>query len=225
MEDRKASFLSVKAEFSEKKANFCEKTRNFERKKTKKRIFAKKRKNLIPEVTVKLKDNFSKREVLSNIAIPFDPLGLIGPVITSAKIFLQRLWLQKLNWNDTVPPNDLNDWLKFLKDLPAVNKLEILRCAIITNPVAIDLHSFCDASDKAYGAVLYLCSKNESGDVQTNILCSKSRVCPIKATTTPRLELSAALLLARLASKVNSIITMHFHNQKLPIVSSCHLLK
>ncbi|GBN43942.1 hypothetical protein AVEN_268195-1 [Araneus ventricosus] len=116
------------------------------------------------------------------------------------------LWLQKLNWNDPVPPNDLNDWLKFLKDLPAVNKLEIPRCAIITNPVAIDLHCFCDASDKAYGAVLYLCSKNESGEVQTNILCSKSRVCPIKATTTPRLELSAALLLARLVSKVIFII-------------------
>ncbi|GBM99551.1 hypothetical protein AVEN_244284-1, partial [Araneus ventricosus] len=158
------------------------------------------------QVTVKLKDNFSKREALSNIARLFDPLGLIGSVITSAKLFLQRLWLKKLNWNDTAPPNDLNDWWKFLKDLPAVNKLEIPRCAIITNPVAIDLHCFCYASDKAYGAVLYLCSKNESGEVQTNILCSKSRVCPIKATTTPRLELSAALLLARLVSKVISII-------------------
>ncbi|GBM60739.1 hypothetical protein AVEN_147990-1 [Araneus ventricosus] len=134
------------------------------------------------------------------------PLGLSGPLITSAKIFLQRLWLQKLNWNDIVPPNDLNDWLKFLKDLPAVNKLEIPRCAIITNSVTIDLHCFCDASNKAYGAVLYLCSKNESGEVQTNILCSKSRVCPIKATTTPRLELSAALLLDRLVSKVISFI-------------------
>ncbi|GBL79158.1 hypothetical protein AVEN_92402-1 [Araneus ventricosus] len=142
----------------------------------------------------------------------FDPLGLIGPVITSAKIFLQRLWLQRLNWNDTVPLNDLNDWLKFLKDLPAVNKLEIPRCAIITNPVAIDLHCFCDASDKAYGAVLYLCSKNESGEVQTNILCSKSRVCPIKATTTPRLELSATLLLARLVSKVISIIQVQINH-------------
>ncbi|GBL78978.1 hypothetical protein AVEN_48940-1 [Araneus ventricosus] len=136
----------------------------------------------------------------------FDPLGLIGPVITSAKIFLLRFWLQKVNWNDTVPPNDLNDWLKFLKDLPEVDKLEIPRCAIITNPVIIDLHRFCDSSDKAYGAVLYLCSKNESSEVQTSIVCCKSRVCPIKATTTPRLELSATMLLARLVSKVTSII-------------------
>ncbi|GBN34443.1 hypothetical protein AVEN_197191-1 [Araneus ventricosus] len=159
------------------------------------------------QVIVKLKGNFSKREVLSNIARLFDSLGLIGPVITSAKIFLQRLCLQKLNWNDIVPPNDQNDWLKFLKDLPAANKLEIPRCELITNPVTIDLHCFCDASNKAYGAVLYLCSKNESGEVQINILCSKSRVCRIKATTTPpRLELSASLLLARLVSKVISFI-------------------
>ncbi|GBM48040.1 hypothetical protein AVEN_34368-1 [Araneus ventricosus] len=152
------------------------------------------------QVTEELNYNFSKREVLSNVARLFDPLGRIGPVITSAKIFLQRLWLQKLNWNDAVPPNDRNDWLKFLKDLAAVNKLEIPRCAIITNPVTIDLHCSCDASDKAYGTVLYLCSKNESGEVQTSILCIKSRVCPIKAATTTHLELSAALLLAHLVS-------------------------
>ncbi|GBO13991.1 hypothetical protein AVEN_24393-1 [Araneus ventricosus] len=158
------------------------------------------------QVTAKLKDNFSKREVLSNIASTFDPLGLIGSKITSAKIFLQRIRLQKLNCNDTVPPNDLNDWLKFLQDLQAVNKLEITRYAIITIPVTIDLLCFCDVLDKAYGAVLYLCCKNESGEVQTCILCRKSIVCPIKATTTPHLELSAALLLVRLVSKVISII-------------------
>ncbi|GBM62398.1 hypothetical protein AVEN_228929-1 [Araneus ventricosus] len=79
-------------------------------------------------------------------------------------------------------------------------------CAIITNLLTIDLHCFCDASDKAYGAVLYLCSINESGEVQTSILCRKSKVCPIKAATSPRLELLASLLLDRLASMVIYII-------------------
>ncbi|XP_055944329.1 uncharacterized protein LOC129975296 [Argiope bruennichi] len=158
------------------------------------------------EVTVSLNNNYSKREVLSVIARLFDPLGLISPIITSAKIFLQRLWQQRLNWNDTIPQNDLNDWLKFLKDLPVVNQLKIQRCVIIENPTTIDLHCFCDASNKAYGAVIYVCSKNKSGEVKTSLLCSKSRVCPIKESTIPRLELSAALLLSRLASKVISIL-------------------
>ncbi|GFY04618.1 hypothetical protein TNCV_4417011 [Trichonephila clavipes] len=37
--------------------------------------------------------SFTKRMVLSTIARIFDPLGLLGPIITWAKIFMQRLWL------------------------------------------------------------------------------------------------------------------------------------
>lgn len=157
-------------------------------------------------VACNLKNNFTKREVLSTIARLFDPLGLIAPVITIAKLFMQRLWLQRLSWSDPIPPNDLHDWIYFLKDLPAVNKLEVSRCTLINNSSSIDLHAFADASSKAFGAVLYLCSKNDLGEVQSSILCSKSRVCPIKAMTIPRLELSATLLLARLVSKVISTI-------------------
>ncbi|GBM05052.1 hypothetical protein AVEN_60237-1 [Araneus ventricosus] len=45
----------------------------------------------------------TKRAVLSNIAKIFDPLGLLGPVITVAKIFLQRLWKLKIDWNVSLP--------------------------------------------------------------------------------------------------------------------------
>ncbi|GFR15925.1 uncharacterized protein TNCT_546841 [Trichonephila clavata] len=37
----------------------------------------------------------TKKSVISSIARIFDPLGLIGPVITRAKIFLQSLWQLK----------------------------------------------------------------------------------------------------------------------------------
>ena len=39
--------------------------------------------------------SYKKRDVLSVIAKIFDPLGLIGPVVTKAKSFMQRLWLEK----------------------------------------------------------------------------------------------------------------------------------
>ncbi|GFS64474.1 uncharacterized protein TNCV_3956221 [Trichonephila clavipes] len=42
--------------------------------------------------------SFTKRMVLSTIARIFDPLGLLGPIITWAKIFMQRLWLLELGW-------------------------------------------------------------------------------------------------------------------------------
>jgi len=45
----------------------------------------------------------SKRKVLSTIATIYDPLGLVGPVIVTAKIIMQRLWQHKLEWDDVLP--------------------------------------------------------------------------------------------------------------------------
>ncbi|GFT43610.1 integrase catalytic domain-containing protein [Trichonephila clavipes] len=47
--------------------------------------------------------SFTKRLVLSTISRIFDPLGLLGPIITWAKIFMQRLWLLELGWSDELP--------------------------------------------------------------------------------------------------------------------------
>ncbi|GFR13771.1 uncharacterized protein TNCT_72181 [Trichonephila clavata] len=48
-------------------------------------------------VSILSKSSFTKREVLSVIARLYDPLGFVGPVLTRAKILLQRLWQQKLD--------------------------------------------------------------------------------------------------------------------------------
>ncbi|GFS53870.1 uncharacterized protein TNIN_370761 [Trichonephila inaurata madagascariensis] len=47
----------------------------------------------------------TKKSVISTIARIFDPLGLIGPVMTRVKILLQSLWQSKLDWNDPLPLN------------------------------------------------------------------------------------------------------------------------
>lgn len=42
----------------------------------------------------------TKRVVVSEMSQLFDPLGLIGPVVAAAKMFVQTLWLAKLEWDD-----------------------------------------------------------------------------------------------------------------------------
>ena len=56
---------------------------------------------------------------------------------------------------------------------------------------------FCDASEKAYGAALYIRSVNTKGYL-VRLECSKSRLAPLKRVTLPRLELIAAVVGARL---------------------------
>jgi len=57
----------------------------------------------------------------------------------------------------------------------------------------------------AYGACLYLRSET-NGESKVHLLCAKSRIAPLKALIIPRLELSAALLLAELIVIVKEAI-------------------
>lgn len=60
-------------------------------------------------------------------------------------------------------------------------------------------HGFSDASTHAYGACIYPRTLDQNGVWSSNLLCSKSRVAPIKnKVTIPRLELCGALLLEKL---------------------------
>ena len=145
---------------------------------------------------------FSKRIIFSIVAAIFDPLCLISPVVVVYKIFLQQLWLHKLDWDDQLPSELLNQWMDMNMRLFQVNEITVDRLVLAkVQPTEIELHGFCDSSEKAYGACLYLRSVNQQGEVTTKLLCSKSRVAPVKKITLPSLELCGALLLAQLIQK------------------------
>ncbi|GFS56496.1 integrase catalytic domain-containing protein [Trichonephila clavipes] len=94
--------------------------------------------------------------VLSTIARIFDPLGLLGPIITWEKIFMQRLWLLELGWSDELPFKEEKKWHRFIDYLEAVNNISIDRCIVIHRAESIELHAFSDASEKSYGSSIYL---------------------------------------------------------------------
>ncbi|GFW70415.1 integrase catalytic domain-containing protein [Trichonephila clavipes] len=84
--------------------------------------------------------SFTKRMVLSTIARIFDPLGLLEPIITWAKIFMQRLWLLELGWSDELPFKEEKEWRRFIDSLKAVNNISIDRCILIYRAESIELH-------------------------------------------------------------------------------------
>ncbi|GBN79849.1 hypothetical protein AVEN_126520-1 [Araneus ventricosus] len=49
------------------------------------------------KANVNINHSYTKRDVLSQIVRIYDPVGLLGPVISKAKIFMQQLWLLKLD--------------------------------------------------------------------------------------------------------------------------------
>lgn len=144
----------------------------------------------------------TKRLIMSNSFKIFDPLGLLSPLVIIPKIMLQKLWQQKLDWDQPVPSEIKDDWFKFTDSLKYISGLQIPRHALGDLPEFVELHSFSDASQSAYGACIYMRSTDSNGNVTVRLLCAKSKVAPLKPTTIPRLELQGALLAAKLTKSV-----------------------
>ncbi|XP_058457048.1 uncharacterized protein LOC131434397 [Malaya genurostris] len=166
-------------------------------------------------------DRLTKRKVLSIIATLFDPLGLIGAVITRAKIFMQLLWQLedsskgKLAWDSPLPTNVAEEWIRFHQQLPSLNNIRVERLVMLKRPKSSQIHIFCDASQKAYGACAYIRSEDVLERIKVALLSSKSRVSPLKTQTIPKLELCGALLAAELYSKINRSNSGKDDQQKL----------
>ncbi|KAI5708005.1 hypothetical protein M8J77_014484 [Diaphorina citri] len=71
----------------------------------------------------------------------------------------------------------------------------------VSNLVEWDSDS-ADSSEQAYGGVVYCRTTLSSGQVFVHLVCSKSRVAPLRSTSLPRLELCGALLLSQLMVRV-----------------------
>ncbi|XP_055630624.1 uncharacterized protein LOC129771224 [Toxorhynchites rutilus septentrionalis] len=151
---------------------------------------------------------WTKRKIFSSIAQLYDPLGLVSPVVTWAKIRMQRLWLASLEWDERVPDEIEIHWKEFSNQLSLLRMFKVPRFVFLQNSVETQFHVFCDASESAYGTCIYARSMNVTGKVKTELITSKSRVAPLKRISLPRLELCAALLGAKLYHKTACALRM-----------------
>ncbi|XP_011859306.1 PREDICTED: uncharacterized protein LOC105556806 [Vollenhovia emeryi] len=149
----------------------------------------------------------TKRLVLSEVAQIFDPLGFASPVVIKAKILLQELWLHKLQWDDPLPSQLSARWLSIREELTSLARLSIPRWLKTWSDSQVELHGFSDASQLAMAAVIYI-SVHDSNGATFSLVCSKTKVAPLKRLSIPRLELTAALLLSRLMQYVEATLNM-----------------
>lgn len=72
------------------------------------------------------------------------------------------------------------------------------------------MHQRLKNAEAAYGACIYVRSTDNLGNITSKLLCSKSRVAPLKQLTIPKLELCAASLLSKLMSSVLECSNINF---------------
>lgn len=145
------------------------------------------------------------------LATQYDPLGFIVPFTTRAKVLIQQLWSKKREWDDPNLPPDLHAaWNTWESELQHLSAITIPRCySSVPNNAhqKYDLHVFCDASERAYGAVAYLVETTKDV-IHTSFVMARSRVAPKRQQSMPRLELCAALAGAQLAKLLNDELTL-----------------
>ncbi|XP_055605279.1 uncharacterized protein LOC129753489 [Uranotaenia lowii] len=157
------------------------------------------------------------RKVISYIARIFDPLGLVGPAITLAKLFMQQLWRlrsekdEPYDWDRHLPSKLQEEWKKVHETFYILADIRIPWFVNGFADCSIQLHFFCDASDAAYGSCCFVRSKF-AGEIRVRLLTSKSKVAPLaKKHSIARLELCAAVLSTKLFRKVQGAIGSSEH--------------
>ncbi|GFU63497.1 integrase catalytic domain-containing protein [Trichonephila clavipes] len=123
----------------------------------------------------------TKRIVLQSAGKIYDPVGFLSPYTIKLKCLLQELWLRKLSWDDELPPDIHAVWSQWWLELPFLSELKIPRKILDSSGDSneVQIHTFSDASQKAYGSAAFLRVKHKDR-VSVDLVTSKSRVAPLK---------------------------------------------
>ena len=144
----------------------------------------------------------TKRNILKVAARFFDPLGLLTPFSVRAKMILKELWKAGIGWDQPIGHSASRKWEKWLQELGKLDGLAVPRSYGLLANLRYQMHVFCDASQHAYAAVVYVRTDGTSEEQKTALVMCRSRLSPSQQISLPRLELTSCLIGARLASYV-----------------------
>ena len=120
---------------------------------------------------------YTKRNVLRKTATLFNPLGFLSPFMIRAKMFMQQAWLDALAWDEVPPSEQKEEWRSWFAELPLLEEIKIPRCLkdTGTKEASIALHTFSDASERAYTASVYSRHEYQDESITTQLIASKTR--------------------------------------------------
>ena len=166
----------------------------------------------------------SKRTILSLISSIYDVFGFLAPYLIRAKILMQEIWKSKVGWDDPLPPQLKWQFCQWAEELDLIRSIAIPRFLFLSTPQPrfVEIHGFCDASEKAYGGVLYARYTDDQNRAHTVYILSKGRVAPLKSMSIARLELMGALVLAKLTKFV--LLHLKIHVDKIQMWSDSKIV-
>ena len=169
----------------------------------------------MPETPSKI----TKRSILSTVHKVFDPIGFTAPALIKPKLLLQEVWAKEVDWDEELSEEVAARFRTWVTELVFLKELKIPRY-LKPHDVPMggaSIHTFCDASQDAYAAVIFLRTSSDNG-TSIRFMQAKARVSPLKRTkdkngvtterraSIPRLELLAAVIGARLTRSIKEAL-------------------
>ena len=175
--------------------------------------------------TITISDiTYTRRGLLKKIATIFDPLGFAAPLTIKAKLRLKLLNIRGLSWDEKIPSSEEKWWKNWFEEIPGLSNLKIPRCLFQEEDdlQRSELHTFCDASEEAFAAVVYLrTTYSNDKEPQVKFIMAKTKMAPKKTISVAKLELQAALLGARLCNYIGKAFTRKIDRRYFWTDSSC----
>ena len=139
----------------------------------------------------------TRRNLLSNIARIFDPIGSLCAILLMSRILMREMCSEKgIGWDDPLSIELTQKWMNFLESLLSLTDLKFQRslwpdAEVEGLPMLI---IFSDGSAQAFGAVAYIRWKLKEGGYWTRIIMAKCKIAPKYIKEIPRMEILGALL-------------------------------
>lgn len=133
----------------------------------------------------------TKREVVGVAAKIFDPLGMLAPVTVLWKMLFQTTCREGLQWDEKLTGEPLREWRRLKAAMGEKTTITVPRCYNTGQGDKTMLVGFCDASEKAYAAAVYLRTGEEESRVQ--LVAAKTRVSPTKSADHSQIRADVSL--------------------------------
>ena len=163
------------------------------------------------QCSLKTLTKYTRRSVLSQLGQNFDPLGFGSPFFLKARLILQKLAVEKFDWDAEVPEGVVKEWNVWLHSLEMLKDFSLPRWyflnAGLSSPgddVKYQLHGFSDASNVAFSSVIYL-RRLVNGVPAVSFVFGKCKVVLANQNSWPiaRKELVAALNTTKLLKQAS----------------------
>ena len=97
---------------------------------------------------------------------------------------MQEIWIAGVEWDNCLP-DEINSkakakaWFDELKDLERIRIPRSLQNRSLVKSIC--LHTIVDASENAYGAVVYVRIEYDDKSISVSLAAAKTKVSPLKA--------------------------------------------